>query len=173
MQRKSRKHGFNGAKDMDTPRRIHPDKEDRFDNLVSIGYRRTSDEDEFYNCVAWALGDTSQRWDPIKGSGDHWPQNMPCLCDIPTFMSLFQSQGGYVKCDDWKHEEGIEKIVLFEELQHGLFSHVTRELRDGKWTSKLGDWEDIEHNSPEALTGKEYGKISAVMKRPFVASMPD
>ena len=46
-----------------------------------------------------------------------------------------------------------------------------RQLLNGRWTSKLGDFEDIEHAAPEELEGDgryEYGQIVAFLRRPRV-----
>lgn len=40
-----------------------------------------------------------------------------------------------------------------------------RQLPDGKWTSKLGALEDIEHDRLDALEGDDYGRVVAYMKR--------
>lgn len=34
-----------------------------------------------------------------------------------------------------------------------------------RWTSKLGNLEDIEHNSLEGLYGHTYGSVAVIMKR--------
>jgi hypothetical protein len=38
-------------------------------------------------------------------------------------------------------------------------------LPDGKWTSKLGKAEDIEHDSPDDVAGGVYGKVTCILKR--------
>jgi hypothetical protein len=38
-------------------------------------------------------------------------------------------------------------------------------LPTGKWTSKLGDWDDIEHDTLEALEAAFYGRVAQIMKR--------
>lgn len=40
------------------------------------------------------------------------------------------------------------------------------ELPNGKWTSKLGRWEDIEHEI-EGLMGEMYGDVKQILKRPI------
>jgi hypothetical protein len=36
----------------------------------------------------------------------------------------------------------------------------------GKWTSKIGELEDIEHDGLSALEGKAYGTLAQILKRP-------
>ena len=43
-------------------------------------------------------------------------------------------------------------------------THAARQLPNGKWTSKLGRWEDIEHDL-EGLTGEMYGSVQQILKR--------
>ena len=77
---------------------------------------------------------------------------------------------GFESCDDDALEDGIEKVALFAD--GGLFTHTARQLRSGRWTSKLGADCDIEHElealvshrSPSALY--RYGEIVAFMRRP-------
>jgi hypothetical protein len=45
--------------------------------------------------------------------------------------------------------------------------HAARQLPSGRWTSKLGPMEDIEHALHD-LTGMAYGSVVLVMKRPVL-----
>jgi hypothetical protein len=47
-----------------------------------------------------------------------------------------------------------------------MWTHAARQLDNGKWTSKLGQLEDIEHESLEALSGAVYGSVVQVLKKP-------
>jgi hypothetical protein len=68
-----------------------------------------------------------------------------------------------VECEDGRLESGFEKIALF--ALEGLPKHAARQLQSGRWTSKLGRLEDIEHTLDD-LTGALYGSVALVMKRP-------
>lgn len=46
-----------------------------------------------------------------------------------------------------------------------LYTHVARQLTDGKWTSKLGQLEDIVHSTVDAIAGSDYGEVIQFMKR--------
>jgi hypothetical protein len=37
------------------------------------------------------------------------------------------------------------------------------------WTSKLGDWEDIEHDTWQSLEGGFYGHVAVFMRRRYLA----
>jgi hypothetical protein len=47
-----------------------------------------------------------------------------------------------------------------------LYTHAARQLSGGKWTSKLGKAEDIEHDTPDVVSGGLYGEVVAIMRRP-------
>jgi hypothetical protein len=131
-----------------------------FPRLAANRYRRTSPPDLSYNCVAWAAGDTKHWWQP----GIHWPvQTARDDYGVDALERAFASLG-YEACPDERLEPGFEKVAVYG---YGFFyTHAARQLPDGKWTSKLGKAEDIEHDSPEDVAGGIYGEVVQVMKRP-------
>jgi hypothetical protein len=44
--------------------------------------------------------------------------------------------------------------------------HAARQLPTGRWTSKLGKAVDIEHDTPEGVTGPVYGAVVKFLRRP-------
>jgi len=48
--------------------------------------------------------------------------------------------------------------------------HVARQLPSGRWSSKLGALQDIEHDLHD-LEGTEYGSVVLVMKRTLPATI--
>jgi hypothetical protein len=46
-----------------------------------------------------------------------------------------------------------------------FYTHAARQLPTGKWTSKLGKAEDIEHDSPDDVAGGIYGEVVLFMRR--------
>jgi hypothetical protein len=79
---------------------------------------------------------------------------------IQTFSIL-----GYKEETDSSFEPEFEKVALYSDAD-GLPSHAARQKGDGFWTSKLGEAEDIEHDTLEALEGEAYGKVKIILKRP-------
>ena len=77
---------------------------------------------------------------------------------------------GFAVCGDARPEPGCEKIVIYG--AHGEWEHVARLIDAGKWTSKMGPDEDIEHDCPEDLAGGAFGSVVRVMRRPAAASGP-
>ena len=61
-------------------------------------------------------------------------------------------------------EDGCDKIAL--DADEGFFTHVARQLVDGRCTSKLGSSEDIVHPSADDLAGELYGDVHCVMRGP-------
>jgi hypothetical protein len=136
-------------------------------NLNSGNYRVTSDATEDYNCTAWAAGIMHQWWEPVDPPDPtgriYWPEGAPPNDKIPSVIAAFACVG-FVDCkDDGSLEQGFEKIALYTDVDDYL--HAARQLENGKWTSKLGELEDIEHDAPEDLAGPAYGNVSIYMKR--------
>ena len=44
-------------------------------------------------------------------------------------------------------------------------THAALQLESGAWTSKLGDFEDIEHVTVDAVNGPLYGRPVAFLSR--------
>jgi hypothetical protein len=78
---------------------------------------------------------------------------------VETFRSL-----GYQECENGGLEEGYEKVALYGSTL--IYTHAARQLPNGKWTSKLGRSEDIEHDEPDVLAGGIYGEVHEFMRRP-------
>jgi hypothetical protein len=136
-----------------------------FPGLRGTGYEVTSPEDDSYNCIAWAASDTTRWWWPDEpGAPDsaHWPAGVPRLETLEAFRDAFATLG-YTVCNDDRPKAGEEKVALF--ALDGVPKHAARQLANGRWTSKLGPMEDIEHALHD-LTGMVYGSVALIMKRP-------
>jgi hypothetical protein len=82
---------------------------------------------------------------------------------LSAFVATFNILG-YKQCADGSLEEGCEKVAIYQSSS-GEITHMARQLRSGRWTSKLGGLEDIEHASPAELEGREYGDVVQYMRR--------
>jgi hypothetical protein len=131
-----------------------------FPRLTHENHRAISPASNDYNCIAWSVGDVDHWWQP----GVHWP--IPAHPDdyaVRVLTQLFASLG-YEDCGlDANLEPGFEKVALFG--QSLFYTHAARQLPTGKWTSKLGKAEDIEHDSPHDVAGGVYGVVVQIMKR--------
>lgn len=139
--------------------------EENHPNLVTTGYKITSSDTTDYNCIAWAAGSTEEWWWPDAKGQDYWPPNILREESLTAFIIAYQTLG-YEVCENALLETGFEKIAIY--VLDGKPQHAARQLPDGKWSSKLGQYEDIEHNSLEGLEGSIYGKVSCVMKRSVI-----
>jgi hypothetical protein len=134
---------------------------DAFPHLTDANHRVTSPPTAEYNCVAWAAEDTENWWQP----GVYWPNDVPADSFGMAVLEQAFLAIGYVPSDmDFGLEAGFLKVALYGS---GLFyTHAARQLPTGKWTSKLGKAEDIEHDHPEDVAGGLYGEVLKVMKWP-------
>ena len=82
---------------------------------------------------------------------------------LAAYIAAFHTLG-YVPCADGSLEEGFEKVAIYQSLS-GYVVHMARQLPTGRWTSKIGSLEDIEHASPAELEGREYGTVVQYMRR--------
>ncbi len=126
-------------------------------------YTITSPASLDYNCIAWAAGHSDRLWWPDENNIGFWPSGAPRDETIEAFVETFAGMG-YTICDDAEYEGGFEKIAIYVDSK-GKPTHASRQLAQGRWTSKLGRLEDIEHTT-DGLNGDEYGSIAIIMKRP-------
>lgn len=139
------------------------DIEHCFPSLSGDNYLITSPQTPEYNCIAWAAGDTEAWWWPDRNNQYYWPPSVPRTETIDSFIRAYALQG-YNVCQTADYEDGFEKIALYTDPQ-GKPTHAARQLNSGHWTSKLGNWEDIEHFTLEGLNGTPYGAVALIMKR--------
>jgi hypothetical protein len=142
-----------------------PHLEAIFPNLSARGYLPKSEKTPVYNCIAYAAGDETRRWEGFREGGYHWPDGAMEGHALDALISAFQVLG-FAVCENGEREPDHEKIVLYVD-NDGLWTHAAKQCDDGQWTSKLGSLEDIIHSTPEALTGTDpaYGSIACFMKR--------
>ncbi len=133
-----------------------------FPKLIANRSEVTSPASEKYNCIAWAAGDTQRWWWPEASEDIFWPTQIPSEVTIESFAEAFSTLG-YVQCADADFVDGIEKVAFF--AKHANPTHAARQLPNGKWTSKLGVSEDIEHELRD-LEGEAYGVVVSLMMRP-------
>ncbi len=134
-----------------------------FPGLARSGYQETSARNNDYNCIAWAAGESHVWWWPgLDASREYWPPGVPRERTRDAFVAAFASLG-YLVCEGEEPEAGFEKIALFADAD-GRPTHAARQLPNGRWTSKLGKAEDIEHALHD-LEGAVYGAMVLIMKR--------
>jgi hypothetical protein len=144
---------------------ISQEIEKQFPKLKFSDYKLTSQDTIDYNCVAWAAEDTENWWWPDADNIHYWPLNVPREETLEAFIQVYQIIG-YEVCENNVLEKGFQKIAIYTN-DNKIPTHVARQLPSEKWTSKLGQNEDIEHETPESLTGDypAYGVVSCFMKK--------
>jgi hypothetical protein len=142
---------------------VGPSLEDVFPGLRGQPFEVKSPKDDRYNCIAWAAGDNHNWWWPDLAHEDTWPGSVARVETIEAFRDAFATLG-YAVCDHDLLEVGYEKVALF--ARAGAPKHAARQLPSGRWASKLGPMEDVEHALHD-LTGMVYGSVVLVMRRPL------
>jgi hypothetical protein len=131
-----------------------------FPNLHAGNHRDEKGAAKRYNCIAWAAGFDDVIWDHAEGDDaevrSFWPANAPHDYKVTSLVIAYQSVGFEI-CADGSLEAGIEKIAIYAD--GGIYEHAARQLETGKWTSKMGKAEQIEHDAPENLEGPAYGQV--------------
>lgn len=128
--------------------------------LAAAGCAVTSPPDRRYNCIAWAAGTTAEWWEDTPGY--RWPvsNRSPRIESLEeVFCSL-----GYKRCESEEREEGFEKVALYADGD--VWTHASRQMPNGGWKSKLGMEEDVVHPTARSASGKSYGTVYCIMRRP-------
>lgn len=136
---------------------------------LKAGFAITSSMDEEYNCIAWSINNTQQWWWPTptgqrRWPGKYWPPGVPHEETLAAFTKLYESLG-FVHCSQRAFEHGWDKIAIFAD-SFGVIQHAARWwIEDLGWSSKLGEENDIRHDSLESIEGGAYGSVVQIMKR--------
>lgn len=133
--------------------------EQHFPNLKIVeNFIFTSDPTDDYNCVAWAI-EKEDEWIqfPPYNSQNSYEDS------VQSYIEYF-TELGFEITDNTKLEEEFDKIALYTN-DINEFTHVARQKPNGMWASKIGNWEDIEHTTLDALAGGSYGNPKVYMCR--------
>ena len=130
----------------------------------------TSPRTIVYNCFSWAAGESKKEewWDPF-GEDGYWPNHIKKELTLQVLIEVYRDNR-YEVCDNVSLEKKFEKIIIYSD-SNGIPTHAARQLPDGRWTSKIGVWQDIEHELLEEFIINinektiNYGRIATVMKR--------
>ncbi|MBP6002867.1 MAG: hypothetical protein KA746_05485 [Pyrinomonadaceae bacterium] len=133
-----------------------------FPELAKAKFAVTSPKDFRYNCIAWAGDDSRQWWEPSGMSMHYWPHG-DLSYSLQSYLEAYRVNG-YVDASDSSVEIGFEKVAVYVD-SYGIPTHASKQKPNGLWTSKLGEDEDIEHEFPEGVEGKIYGKVHTILKR--------
>lgn len=135
-----------------------------------VDFKVTSPQTPDYNCIAWAYHHNDRWMWPggqelkICDGFLYWPDGVEDSADVSAFIKAFEKTG-YSLCEDCSFEKGYRKITLYVEKGTTECTHAARQLSNGKWTSKLGQLNDIQHGTPYTIEGDLYGEVYCIMKR--------
>lgn len=136
-------------------------------NISPDQYQITRPETSDYNCIGWGAEEDDRWWDPTDPD-QYWPDEVPRELTIAAFIQAYATID-YIACDSVEFEPGFQKLAIYArddgQPDSGQPTHVARQLPNGRWTSKIGEFEDIEHEL-EGLTGFYYGTVTQILKRP-------
>jgi len=141
---------------------LSPDKERCWPNLVAEGYSVVSEETWQYNCIAFAADIQGEWWWPDPHGDARWPDGVQREERLQCFAEAYGTIG-YQICEHGNLESGYEKIAIY--TLNGIPTHAAKQLPDGRWKSKLGAWEDIEHETLRAVEEYIYGEATLYLKR--------
>lgn len=141
-----------------------------FPDLTQDNHSITSDPTRRYNCIAWAAGDAARKWWPDSRNIGWWPPTATRAETVEAFIEAFGTLGFALCIDDsdGSVQDGVEKIAIFGIKESGRVTptHAALQLESGRWTSKLGDFEDISHSPVDAVAGPLYGDVVCYLVRP-------
>ncbi len=131
-----------------------------FPGLAATRFRITSPRTDGYNCIAWAVGDTERWWWPK--SQYYWPPEIRRDDSVDAFVQAYSTEG-FSRCRGGDFEDGFTKIAIYVGADARV-KHAARLVSEGKWTSKLGRLEDIEHEL-DGVAGAQYGQPTTFVRR--------
>jgi hypothetical protein len=128
--------------------------------LIEGQFRETSPARNRCNCFGWVVQDEERPWYP-RGEPDRsfWPDGVRDDFTVEAYATR-----GFSPCENGDMETDLEKIALYVD-EDGEPSHAALQLHDGRWSSKMGTWEDIEHPDTACLEGGTYGVVALYLQR--------
>lgn len=153
---------------MDISSRRKPSFERWWPNLRPTGYTVTDEASMRYNCFAWSIHRIDCWLDPdpeMQKAGENcWPSEIPREYTLEAFIQAYATFG-FTPCDNYELEDGFEKVVIYG--NSSTPEHAARQLPNGRWSSKIGEYEVIEHDLNAFDGGKYFRNIIIVLKHPI------
>jgi hypothetical protein len=161
-------------------RNVKADLRAEFENLKDGSFDVTSKWTGVYNCIAHAAQDSKRKWWPVPlqfaRNDVFWPEPTRRRT-LRAFRLAFETLG-FEPCDNGELEAGYEKVAIYvsdtptPDNPLDAPTHMARQLPCGRWTSKLGDKEDIAHDDVQGLEGRIYGRVTQFLKRRIIPIVP-
>ena len=116
-----------------------------------------------YNCLAYALGDTNNWWQPGHRFF-YWPDGFSHDVSVETVTSIIKLHGYTKKVSRESVERYRAAVAIYSIGQE--WTHFAK-WSNGLWSSKIGEDHDIKGVTLEDLEGRLYGKVTAILCRPL------
>ncbi len=117
-----------------------------FPRLLATQYQVRSRKTKRYNCLAWAAGQDDCWWQsPPDGV---WPDGVLDDGSVEAAVRLFE-HFGFQRTGVATLEPGFTKVAIYGDAVG--YTHAAQQLPDGRWTSKIGMLQDIDHNTLDNL----------------------
>lgn len=125
-----------------------------FPSLNQVNHEENSDADFNYNCLAFVLGDCSNRWEPPAQWGYYWPPGFPEDVSVPTVTEIIKLHGFVVELSP-EAKPVADSIAIYAKAEE--WTHFAK-FSGGIWTSKIGETmtSDIPH--------RRYSRESCMVK---------
>lgn len=129
----------------------------------------------YYNSFAWAVNDQERCWFPDRFDTEYWPAGIPRENTLSAFIDAYSTNGfevcptGDPNLEFSPNGFFVEKIAIY--TIDGRPSHACRQLNSGRWTSKIGVREDVEHELVENFIVEiegiinSLGNLNTIMRR--------
>jgi hypothetical protein len=131
-----------------------------FPNSLLEPFKITSPETASYNCLAWALNDTSKWYE--NDDDYYWFEGIEKNNTLETIQKIFVNFG-FIKTENTEYQVGIERIALFSK-DNIECTHLARQQDKDQWTSKLGSSYDVNHTLKSIENGI-YGNVVIIMEK--------
>jgi len=129
--------------------------EDILPNIVGH-YKETSKATIDYNCLSWAVELTDTFIDPENRCvGYSWPDGAEREWTTAACRKVLAYYGYVEECDDGSFEDEYVKVAMYVD-ESGAPTHFARQIVDGNWTSKLGDFIDVVHHNLSCIEGNDH-----------------
>jgi hypothetical protein len=131
-------------------------------DFPGMEYEVRSDEDFNYNCLAFALGDSTNWWEPGV-MGHYWPPGFPADTTVKTVSAIIATHGFVVENAD-PTTVSTDSVAIFAEGDK--WTHFAK-FTNGEWSSKLGEDHDVTHVRLRDLEGAspKYGRLVKILSR--------
>jgi hypothetical protein len=137
------------------------DVENDFPALAGKDYG-LSDEDFNHNCLAFALGDVNNWWEPPHGHGRYWPPGFSEDVSVKTVEAIIRTHGftEEISKDTPPETDAVAIFAIGDE-----WTHFAR-FSEGAWASKLGEGHDVAGVALDDLVVDAYGTVTKILRRP-------